>query len=483
MPAGRSAARAGFDIRRRPDDQQHSRGARRGYPRVRRSARPRARIGGRRDREIPRGARRTATRPSCGKRAARTLWKQKRGPEERVARAVRPRQGPGRGEGRLRRAAALLRRRRPRHGPRNAPRALHGHAAGLDARRTPSAIPSAAGSERSDFEALVAYVTAESQGVTMNVTLDHPKEHEAYRDRREDLLLPRRPARLRLRHLPRRERQAHPAAGPAQPHREGRRAARLHDLARVPRVAGRAAHLPVAAVRLLPPAALPRARVRAPRPRSRSPRSSPTTPTARLRRPGDQALSRRRHEDPHQACDRRRLAATLAACAACAGPSDAEARAKATADDEGVVQGARPGEARPPRPGRDADAVQRCRQGARRRTSRRRSRRRISRRSGIRPTASYLGDWKRGERIAQTRHRQAVLRRSDGAGRRATATPATSSPRPEISYGTIGPSLYNFGKLRGYETRRAALRLRQDLQLRRPSPRAPTCRASATTAS
>jgi sulfur-oxidizing protein SoxA len=37
------------------------------------------------------------------------------------------------------------------------------------------------GASRSDFEALAAYVTAESRGVPMNVSLRHPKEEEAYR--------------------------------------------------------------------------------------------------------------------------------------------------------------------------------------------------------------------------------------------------------------------------------------------------------------
>jgi sulfur-oxidizing protein SoxA len=37
------------------------------------------------------------------------------------------------------------------------------------------------GLSRSDFEALGAYVTAESRGMPMNVSLRHPKEEEAYR--------------------------------------------------------------------------------------------------------------------------------------------------------------------------------------------------------------------------------------------------------------------------------------------------------------
>lgn len=37
-----------------------------------------------------------------------------------------------------------------------------------------------AGSNRSDFEALAAWITSESKGVVMNVALNHPKEKEAY---------------------------------------------------------------------------------------------------------------------------------------------------------------------------------------------------------------------------------------------------------------------------------------------------------------
>src|SRR6185369_8101204 len=42
--------------------------------------------------------------------------------------------------------------------------------------------PFGAGNERkSDMEALVAFVTSESKGVVMNVSIAHPKEQEAYR--------------------------------------------------------------------------------------------------------------------------------------------------------------------------------------------------------------------------------------------------------------------------------------------------------------
>lgn len=60
-----------------------------------------------------------------------------------------------------------------------------------------------------------------------------------------------------------------------------------------------------------------------------------------------------------------------------------------------------------------------------------------------------LGDWKRGETIAQS-----------GVGKQYSDDPARPSggncyachqlSREELSYGTIGPSLYNFAKIRGY---------------------------------
>jgi len=60
-----------------------------------------------------------------------------------------------------------------------------------------------------------------------------------------------------------------------------------------------------------------------------------------------------------------------------------------------------------------------------------------------------LGDWKNGEKIAQ-----------EGRGKQYSDDPAGpvggncyachQLTKQEISYGTIGPSLYNFGKIRGY---------------------------------
>jgi sulfur-oxidizing protein SoxX len=62
---------------------------------------------------------------------------------------------------------------------------------------------------------------------------------------------------------------------------------------------------------------------------------------------------------------------------------------------------------------------------------------------------NYLGDWKRGEQIAQ---RGTGFQYSDDptqpSGANCYACHQLSGQ--EISYGTIGPSLHNFAKLRGY---------------------------------
>jgi len=61
----------------------------------------------------------------------------------------------------------------------------------------------------------------------------------------------------------------------------------------------------------------------------------------------------------------------------------------------------------------------------------------------------YLGDWKNGERIAQSG--QGGQYNDDPkrpAGGNCYACHQLS--KAEVSFGTIGPSLYNFGKLRGF---------------------------------
>lgn len=69
----------------------------------------------------------------------------------------------------------------------------------------------------------------------------------------------------------------------------------------------------------------------------------------------------------------------------------------------------------------------------------------------------YLGDWKRGEQIAQ---RGTGFQFSDDPAGPigANCYACHQLTKQEISYGTIGPSLYNFGKARGFndEIRRYA---------------------------
>ncbi len=88
---------------------------------------------------------------------------------------------------------------------------------GFTPKPTRRSNPFGAADRKADMEALVAYVTSESRGVKMNVPHAPPEGARGVRARREDVLLPRRPARLRVRDLPRRGQQAHPAAGPAEP--------------------------------------------------------------------------------------------------------------------------------------------------------------------------------------------------------------------------------------------------------------------------
>jgi sulfur-oxidizing protein SoxX len=61
----------------------------------------------------------------------------------------------------------------------------------------------------------------------------------------------------------------------------------------------------------------------------------------------------------------------------------------------------------------------------------------------------YLGSWKSGEKIAQTgKGKQWNERPQQVAGGNCYACHQLS--RAELSYGTIGPSLYHFGRVRGF---------------------------------
>jgi len=60
----------------------------------------------------------------------------------------------------------------------------------------------------------------------------------------------------------------------------------------------------------------------------------------------------------------------------------------------------------------------------------------------------FLGDWKKGEQIAQSGRGQTWTDKADQANG-GNCYNCHQIAKEEISFGTIGPSLYNYGKLRG----------------------------------
>jgi len=62
---------------------------------------------------------------------------------------------------------------------------------------------------------------------------------------------------------------------------------------------------------------------------------------------------------------------------------------------------------------------------------------------------NYMGDWKEGEKVAQYGRGKQF---SDKPGSRTGGNcyACHQLTKQELSYGTIGPSLYNFGKIRGF---------------------------------
>jgi sulfur-oxidizing protein SoxX len=62
----------------------------------------------------------------------------------------------------------------------------------------------------------------------------------------------------------------------------------------------------------------------------------------------------------------------------------------------------------------------------------------------------YIGDWREGEKLAQNGRGMTWTDRSaDPKSNGANCYNCHQIGKQEISYGTIGPSLYNYGKLRG----------------------------------
>ncbi len=67
----------------------------------------------------------------------------------------------------------------------------------------------------------------------------------------------------------------------------------------------------------------------------------------------------------------------------------------------------------------------------------------------------FLGDWKEGEKIAQSGRGMTWRDKADAANG-GNCYNCHQISKQEISFGTIGPSLYNYGKLRGVSDPNAA---------------------------
>lgn len=64
------------------------------------------------------------------------------------------------------------------------------------------------------------------------------------------------------------------------------------------------------------------------------------------------------------------------------------------------------------------------------------------------PASAYLGDWKQGEQIAQS-GRGLTWTDPAGSANGGNCYNCHMIDKKEVSFGTIGPSLWNYGKLRG----------------------------------
>ena len=64
------------------------------------------------------------------------------------------------------------------------------------------------------------------------------------------------------------------------------------------------------------------------------------------------------------------------------------------------------------------------------------------------PDGRYLGDWREGEKLAQN-GRGMTWSDPAGAANGGNCNNCHQLSKAEIAYGTLGPSLYNYGKLRG----------------------------------
>ena len=446
------------------------RGGARPWHRERRRDRPGQRR--RRDRPLPRDARRTAIRPNWGKRAARNCGRRSAGRRTCRSSSATSGSAPACVKG----AYAQM----PRYFA-DADQVMDLESRlvwcmvtqqGMERAAVTKSPFSGAGQRQTDMEALTAYARRESRGIKMNVPQGHPKEKESYDRGAKMFYLRGGPHDFSCATCHGEDGSASgcrtcptsPATRPSRP--------RLHDLAGVPRVAGRAAHDPVAPERLLPAAALPRPGLRVAdlgradhvpwRERQRR----------QVRRAGDQAL--RRTGMKWQALSivgvggRRRLRELRR-------PD----QGRSDAGDQELVQGARHREARPPRPD-EMQAVCSDAQRAGKEVSKDATR----------------GAREEGPRHGQVSGRRQISRRledrASASRRRASAcngaTPRRRSRRqllrvpPDRAAGNLVRHHRSVAAVRqGARLRRAGrqVHVRQDLEHPRLQRCARTCRASA----
>ena len=140
------------------------------------------------------------------------LWKEKRGPKNASLEAMRSRQGSGQGRGRVRRAAALLQGCGPGDGSGIAPGVVHGEAAGLRARgdRQAALLQGQPDRHRAGGARHLRGLQVERREVRPAARACQGEGGAGAR--RGAVLPPPGADGFRLRHLPRRQRQAHPPA-------------------------------------------------------------------------------------------------------------------------------------------------------------------------------------------------------------------------------------------------------------------------------
>ena len=104
---------------------------------------------------------------------------------------------------------------------------------------------------------------------------------------------------------------------------------------------------------------------------------------------------------------------------------------------------------------------------ARRRRSRTRSSKREQASIVYPPDNNFMGDWQKGEALAQSGY---GLRFTDYPARQANGGNCYAChqlTKAEVSYGTLGPSLSEYGKLRDFKPDAVKATLREDLQFAR----------------